>query len=223
MKLRTSAKGGIQPPKLVIEQDLTELPADALSDHEELSRIGLANCDLAGTEARGMLIDQARFSRVDLSRSKLPTLELLDARLESCDLAGADWEKGRFTRVELLDCRLTGTRFFDATADDLIMRDCNCELAIFWSARFRRVRFDRCLFRRASFEGADLTGVIFRGCDLTGADLRNAKLQGTDLRGSTITGLQVHVRDLEGAIVDPGQALDLAPLLGVHVLSEPEE
>lgn len=213
----------IKAPKLVIERECDELPEDAISDHGELMRTELTGVLLPGTEARSMLFDQVQFTRVDLSRSRLPTIEMIDAKLDACDLAGAEWERGRFTRVEMNGCRLVGAKFFDATIDDLMVRESNCELAIFWSARFRRVRFERSMLRRASFEGADLSGVVFRGCDLTGADFRNAKLVGTDFRGSDITGLQVGIGDLKGAIIDPPQAMELATLLGVTISSTPEE
>ena len=54
-------------------------------------------------------------------------------------------------------------------------------------------------------------------CDLTEADLLGRKLKSADLRESTIDGIRVGARELEGAIIDPLQAVEVATLLGLTV------
>jgi uncharacterized protein YjbI with pentapeptide repeats len=144
-------------------------------------------------------------------------VEFTDIRFESCNLAGADWENAQMSRVMLEECGMVGGRFFDATFDDLIVRDSNCDMTMFLKARFSRTCFERCTFRRASFEGADLSGVVFSECDLTGADFNNARLAETDLRGSRVEGISAEARDLRGAVIGPDQAINLVGLLGVTV------
>ncbi|NJN18215.1 MAG: hypothetical protein HC822_19140 [Oscillochloris sp.] len=46
-------------------------------------------------------------------------------------------------------------------------------------------------------------------------------MRGADLRGSTISGLQAELRDLQGAIVAPLQAIDITALFGLDV--QPDE
>lgn len=212
----------IAPPKLKIDQTFEGALGAPVEDHAAIERTALLDGDLSDIEVTGLLLDQIRFTRVLLSRGHLSAPEVIDARLEACDLAGAEWEKARLTRVELVGCRLTGARMIDATVDDLVATESNLEMGIFWNARFRGVRFERCLLRGASFEGADLAGAIFRGCDLTGADFRNTKLEGTDFRGSSIVGLRIGASEIRGTIIDPMQAVDLVHLLGVRVEVEEE-
>ncbi|MFL7870431.1 MAG: pentapeptide repeat-containing protein, partial [Anaerolineales bacterium] len=71
-----------------------------------------------------------------------------------------------------------------------------------------------------TFEEAKLEGTIFKRCDMTAANLRNADLKEADLRGSTLDGLQVSAQDMQGAIITPTQAIQVAGLLGVAVMDE---
>ena len=73
------------------------------------------------------------------------------------------------------------------------------------------------MLRGALFEGADLRVVTFTRCDLTNADLQGANLRGADLRGSLLDGLRVGPKDMQGAIIDPSQAIQVAGLLGLTV------
>jgi uncharacterized protein YjbI with pentapeptide repeats len=62
-----------------------------------------------------------------------------------------------------------------------------------------------------------LSGSVFRSCNLTRADLRGAKLQNTDFRTSEVEGMLVGMTDLQGAIVDPAQAMVFARVLGLQI------
>ncbi|MBX0326629.1 pentapeptide repeat-containing protein [Oscillochloris sp. ZM17-4] len=104
--------------------------------------------------------------------------------------------------------------------DDVLVQRGNAEALRCWGATLRSVRFERCALRGASFAGSNLSGVIFRDCDLTGADFRETTLRGADLRGSTLAGLQVGLREIQGAIVSPSQAAELAAILGLAVTPE---
>lgn len=201
---------------------LADLP-EPLEDEAQYTGFALADASFDEERASDVSFRQLRLLRCNLGRTTLHRAEFIDIRFDSCSLAGGDWEKTTMNRVVLEDCGLVGLRLIDAVLDDLVVRGSNCEMALFWSARFRRGRFERCNLRRASFEGADLSGVTFSGCDLTGADFRGATLSGTDFRGSRIEGISVHAGDVRGAIVSPDQAADLVGLLGVTVRWEGED
>jgi hypothetical protein len=47
--------------------------------------------------------------------------------------------------------------------------------------------------------------------------LRGSRLAGADFRGSIINGMQVGAPELKGAIIEPGQAVQVVDLLGVVV------
>ena len=58
---------------------------------------------------------------------------------------------------------------------------------------------------------------MFTRCDLTDADLQGANLRGADLRGSLLDGLRIAPKDVQGEIIDPSQAVQVAGLLGLTV------
>lgn len=201
-----------EPP----ERTEPELP-EPLADHAEYQGFALADMDVDETAAAGVAFERIHLQRCGLARTELHHVDCTDVRFSACNLAGADWQNARMSRIALEECSVVGARFLDASFDDLNARDSNCDMVLFWKARFSHTRFERCTFRRASFEGADLTGVVFSDCDLTGADLRGAKLVEADFRGSRIEGISAEARDLRGAVIAPDQAVDLVGLLGVTV------
>ena len=115
---------------------------------------------------------------------------------------------------------MIGMTAVDADMTDVRFSRCNLTLARCWTSTYRSARFEHCALQEASFDGSDLSGAVFSKCDLTKADFRNAKLKKTDLRGSILTGIQINLRDLAGAIIDPSQAMELIHLLGVTVRPE---
>lgn len=216
--MKSPAKQNVQPPQL-----LKHLPAEtiaALEDHGEYSSLGLSGCDLTGQQAGDILFEQVHFRHAAFTRTHLVKIRLADTRAEVSDLSGASWEKARFRRAEFIGCRLLGIQLLDAQLEDVVFKDCNLEGAVFVSTTFKAVRFEKCSLRGAAFEEVDLTGAVFYQCDLSNASLRGAKLHGADLRGSSINGLQAAAKELQGAIIDPTQAIQVVSLLGITVLDD---
>lgn len=208
-------KSDIQAPQL--PKQLRAESIETLTDHAEYAALTVSGCDFTHQAVAHVVFEQSRLQRVIFNQTRLPHLRLIDARLEMCDLSGADWEKARFRRVEFSGCRMLGLQWPEAALDDVILRDCNLEGASLVLSKFKAARFEKCLLRDASFEGADLTDVVFQQCDLTGADLRGSTLSGADLRGSLLNRMQVGAKELQGAIIDPTQTIQVVGLLGLIV------
>lgn len=205
----------VRPPEL--PKRLQDEPLVTLADRAEISARVLARCDLAGQAAADVAFEQVVLRRASLARTALAAPRLVDVRAEVTDFSGADWKKAHLRRVEFIECRLLGVQWLEAQLEDIVFRDCILESAVLASATFRQVRFIRCMLRAAMFDRADLSGVILHGCDLTGADLQGAILRGADLRGSIIDGLRIGPKEMQGAIIDPTQAIQVAALLGLTV------
>ena len=199
------------------------LPSETLTGlegHQEYTSIEISGCDLTDQSAENVLFEEVSLRNTLFTGSRMPKLRLLDIRLEGCDLSGAFLEGARFRRVEFNGCRLMGVQALSAQLDDVRFKDCNLEGAVFVSSQTKALRFEDCILRNATFEEASLGGAIFKRCDLSNADLRNTILGETDLRGSTLDGLQVSAKDMQGAIISPTQAIQVASLLGVTVMDE---
>ena len=102
--------------------------------------------------------------------------------------------------------RLGGLQLVEATAEDVVFRDCRLELATFRGAKLRNVLFERCILDEADFLAATLQAVRFEGCRLLRADFTSATLTRVDLRGSDLDPVG-DVGGLRGAIdrLDPAR------------------
>ncbi len=217
--MKPPASFEIRPPTLPMRP--RQETVQALANDAEYVALSLTRCDLSGQAAEGIVFDQVALRHTSLARTRLTRLLFSDVRAEVSDFSGADWQKARLRRVEFVGCRLLGILWPEAQLEDVLFKDCNLESAVLASAALKRVRFEACTLREAQCDGADLSHVFLGRCDLTGADLRGATLRGADLRGAAIEGLRVTPRDMQGAIVDPSQAVQIAGLFGLTV--QPEE
>ena len=199
----------LQLPRL--PKTLHSEPLTHLEEYGEYAGLDISGCALIDQRTGNVLFEEVALRSTIFTGSRLPKLRLLDVRMEACDLSGTFLENARFRRVEFVGCRLMGVQLLSAQLDDVRFRDCNLEGAIFVSSQTSALHFEDCILRNATF---------FKGCDLSNADLRNANLQRADLRGATLDGLQVSPRDMQGAIISPTQAVQVASLLGIHVVDE---
>lgn len=210
-------RSGIQPPQLPPKLGATTLDDERLYDHAAFTECTLATYDLSDQVADDVLFEQALLKRVTLARTQLTSAQMIDVRCEVCDFAGAEWEKTHLTRIEWSGCRLMGMKLMEAQINDAVFKECHAEFTIFWSSAFKGARFEHCNLSNASFQDADLSGVVFKDCDLSRADLRGAKLVGADLRGSKLDGLNIGIKELQGVIIEPSQAVQVVGLLGITV------
>ena len=214
---RVSQFADIAAPQLPSLPELQSVSSLKLEDGGAYTHMLVAHVDLSGQGAEDLLLEQAVWRGVQLNETSLRGSQCIDVRFDACALLNADWEKMHFQRVEYLNSRLTGLRLIEARLENTVVYRCQADFALFWSARFRDVRFEECQMQETSFAGADLTGTIFRNCDLSRADMLGAVMTGVDLRGSNLSGMQIGVKELKGVIIEPQQAIDLITLLGVIV------
>ncbi len=168
---------------------------------------------LQGRAAKKVTVERAILRDLDLTATRLDTLRLRDVRLVNCDLANAVWREAALTRVEIVGCRVTGLDLTEASADDLLVRECSGTLACFRFATIKRALFERCGLSEVDFQDATLTDTRLQGCDLAGAVWFGATLAGVDLRGSTLDDPRMRAGDLTGAVIDPVQLVALARTL----------
>jgi uncharacterized protein YjbI with pentapeptide repeats len=112
---------------------------------------------------------------------------------------------------------MTGFTTLETLFHDTVFRDCKVDLAQFYQAKMRGVRFEECPLAGADFRLADLTGVVFVRCDLTNVDFTGATLAGADLRGCQIEGMRAGPNELRGAAIDEVQALALVRAMGITI------
>jgi uncharacterized protein YjbI with pentapeptide repeats len=114
-----------------------------------------------------------------------------------------------------------GTLWTEISLEDVRFTECTLEGAIFALGKFKSVRFEQCNLRGASFEENKLSKVVFDHCDLSGAKMWGTQLAGVDLHTSQIDGLRIDPKDLQRAIIDREQAIQVVGLLGLVFYEEP--
>lgn len=211
----------IRAPLLPKRMPTKSLPDGQLVDHEHYSEQMFSQDSMIGQFAGHLSFDQIVFKTVALSSTNLSDVQFSNIRLTECDLANAHWSQAGLYRVEMLTCRMTGFLCIEAKFEDTLFKECKANLAQFRFSSFKAVRFDHCDLSDADFQGANLTGVTFAHCDLRNVEMSGAKLAGADLRGCNIDGLRAGQRELQGAIIDPVQALALVQAFGIVIKALP--
>ena len=121
--------------------------------------------------AAGGRIVRSRLDRVGLTGARLRSLALTDVVAGGLEASGADWSGATLRRVAIAGARLGGLQLIEATAEDVVFRDCRLELATFRGAKLRNVRLRALHPRRGRLPRARaLQSVRFDGCRLLRAD-----------------------------------------------------
>jgi uncharacterized protein YjbI with pentapeptide repeats len=207
----------ITPPELVDEEAFELFAAGGVAAGQTFSKVAFRQADLTASRAADLRCEEVVFAGTTLRRSVWQGVSLVDARLKACDLSNADWQHARMQRVEFESCNLTGANFSNAQIHHARFAGCKLLLAPFLETKFSACAFTNCNLEQADFTGTDLRQAVFDHCRLGGARFFGAQLAGADLRGSDLARLGVTAQELRGAIVEQGQLVQIAPLLGVVV------
>lgn len=207
-------------PNLPSSMDAMANTEDLFADRELVSLEEKRICDLERSHLKieTLRLEACELERVKLAQGEFRSLIWKDVRLVGCDLANLRAHRLEFVRVELVDCRLTGLRTSAVEWQDVLVQNGDMRYAQLQSGKFRTCEFEACNLQEADLQGAELSGAIFRSCQLSRADFRRAKLYETDFRSSEVEGMLAGMNDLKDAIVDAGQAMVFARLMGLQIL-----
>ncbi|MFN7998207.1 MAG: pentapeptide repeat-containing protein [Bryobacteraceae bacterium] len=205
-------------PDLPAEFEAAQEPR-SLVDGESvaLQEAHLLDLNATNLNIHALRIEGCVLERVQLAGGQFGSATWKDVRLVGCDLANIKARRMTLLRVELIDCRLTGLSVTALDWQDVLIQNGDVRYARFPGGNFRSCEFAASNWQETDLQGADLSGCVFRSCNLSRTDLQGARLQNADVRQSEVEGLLVAVRDLKGLIVDPAQAMVLAPLLGIQI------
>jgi uncharacterized protein YjbI with pentapeptide repeats len=207
-------------PDLPTEFEVVETPGQLFGEGKSVTIHEMRLQDLERTNLKmdNFRVEGSVLDRLQLSEAQFASAVWKDVRLIGCDLANVRAHRITLLRVELIDCRLTGFRATALDWQDVLVQNGDARYAQFQGGTFRNCEFDGCNFQDADFQEADLSGCVLRSCNLNGADLRKAKLRNTDFRKSEVDSMLVELGDLQGAIVDPAQAMVFARVLGLQII-----
>jgi uncharacterized protein YjbI with pentapeptide repeats len=209
----------LRAPVLPKKMQARGLPDGRIHDHEHYTQLMLVHDDLTNQVAQHIFFEETLFKQVGMGNTRLSSVQTIDVRFTECDFSNGVWQQLYFQRVELVGCQLMGWHAIEGHFQDTLFKSCRSHFCQFRFSTFKSVQFEDCDLSDADFQGADLSGVKFVNCKLRNVEMSGAKLRGADLRGSHIDGLRAGLPELQGAIIDPAQALALVEQFGITVKS----
>ncbi|WP_243769212.1 pentapeptide repeat-containing protein [Streptomyces cyanogenus] len=170
-------------------------------------------CDLAGQDGAGARFMDCALTGCAVDETALGRARVLDSVLTGLRGVGTRWAEATFRDVELVDARLGGTQLHGSVLERVVIRGGKIDYLNLREARLKDVVFESCVLVEPDFAGARLERVEFIDCALKGADFGGATLKDVDLRGAVPLEITRGLDRLSGAVISPGQLLDLAPVL----------
>ncbi len=214
---QTPDRPPIAPPSLADAESFAAAGDARPNAGDCFVRTAFGACDLAGSRAADLRFEEVTFTGTSLRGVVWQGAQLVDVRLRGCDLSNADLRQASLHRVEFISCNLTGANLSNVQCHHVRFERCKMVLAHAAQAKLAGCALGDCLLEQADLAEADLREAALTACNLRRARLVGAKLAGCDLRGSDLTDLGATPFELRGAIVEAGQLVQLAPLLGVEV------
>jgi uncharacterized protein YjbI with pentapeptide repeats len=200
-----------------LPEPLTAWAGGGLEPDGDYDGVEFADLDLAGGEGTGARFLDCAVRRCGLDEAGLGKARFLDSVLEQVRGVGTDLAGAVLRDVEVVDARLGGAQLHGAQLERVLVRGGKFDWLNLRGARLRDVVFEGCVLVEPDFGGAVLERVSFADCALRGADFTGARLTDADLRGTAELGIARGLDSLAGAVVTPGQLLDLAPALAAQL------
>jgi uncharacterized protein YjbI with pentapeptide repeats len=180
--------------------------------------------------------DAVAFDGVDLSEQNAANASFLDCRLDRCRADGLLLRRARLVEILVTDLQavsidLTESVWRDtlvaggrigavlapgATLTRVGLRGVKLDFVNLRGAELRDVVFEDCVVGELDLTGAAATDVAFPGSRLDDLNVGGATLERVDVSDAELRSLR-GLESLRGAVVNPDQLHDLAPLLAEHL------
>lgn len=206
------------PSVLLESREVNAAVAAALSDEDDVR--GMHFCHgvwqdgqaPAPLEFRGCVFDNFR-----LSRCSLQHVRFTDVIFRRCDMSNTDLTGCRMQRCAFLDCKAVGLLLAEAVLRQLTLTRCHLQFSNFSGCTCAETAFEACDLSGSVLADSRLTKITLKDCQLLQVNLCGSPLKGIDLTSCQIEGWSLSGGELEGAIVTPYQAAELAKFLGLVV------
>jgi uncharacterized protein YjbI with pentapeptide repeats len=173
--------------------------------------------DFAGQDGGGARFMDCALSGCALDETRLHHARVLDSVLTGIRGVGTDLAESTLRDVEVVDARLGGVQLHGAALERVVVRGGKIDYLNLRRARLKDVVFEGCVLVEPDFGGARLDRVEFVDCVLKGVDFSAATLVDADLRRAAELDIARGVDRLSGAVISPGQLLDLAGVLAAEM------
>lgn len=214
--MATSAVGGARRPKISLPE-LRPFEGQGLEPDGDYDGVRFEGLDLSGTDGSGATFLDVGVYRCALDEARLGRLRVIDSVLEGVWGVGTQLAGAELRDVELRDARLGGVQLHGARLNRVLVRGGKIDFLNLRQANLTDVTFEGCVLSEPDFSAASLERVEFRDCALRRAEFNQVRLKDVDLRGATELELATGVDRLAGAVISPGQLMELAPAFAAQI------
>ncbi|AIQ72779.1 MULTISPECIES: pentapeptide repeat-containing protein [Paenibacillus] len=207
----------IDSPKIADPDSLLPEQIYSLQTKDEFSCCGISDTVIDNQEANKVSFDRVIFKNVTITECSLTGIELMDVIFDRCDLSNVDFTNGIIHRTEFRNCKLIGTDFTRGRFQNVRVVDCIGDFATFRFANLKQVAFESSSLMSSDYYQSNFQKISFSECNMDQATLSGSKLNGIDLSDCEFSGLIVDIKDLEGCIISPQQAVSFVGLLGLVI------
>jgi len=213
----------IKKPNIPIELDMIEnlFPVIYESKTEETDIVKkhikdayLTKEDLSGIRFCSVIFENCKF--IDC---KIEKTSFLDVVFKNCDLSNSNLCDGYFNRCELFSSKWMGVNLYGNGFQQLAIVNCNFQYANFDNSNLNYVTISESDMSNASLTECKLKNLEIYNTQFINTNFFKTPLKGIDFTQSNIEHFIISdsYAELNGAIVNAFQAVDLAKLLGVVV------
>lgn len=175
----------------------------------------LAGLDLSRLEYIRVRFHKCRFTRCDFSRAVF-----YESAFEGCDFSNCSFLDTVWNKSQVNGCKGDGGKFIGSRWKDCVVTDSTFRYGNFSKSQWSRSTLTGCDLQEAALAEARVAGLEAHSTSFLGADFFRTPLKGVDLSDCQIQGITVSesLQELRGLRINPGQAVDLVPLMGIQLL-----
>lgn len=159
------------------------------------------------------------FKNVTFESCEFDRIDLTDTTFENCDLSNFKLTDGTIHRCEFINSRLTGSDLSNCSIQQTLFLENSARYANFSYSKFKGVNFIKNQLANSSFNECNYLKVSYDECNLVECEFINTPLTTLDFSTCEIYGAMIPVQSLKGLSVSSEQAIQLAQLLGLKIVS----
>lgn len=175
----------------------------------------ITDCDFSGLELVNVRFERCRFINCDFSYGDF----------YKCKWSACDFSNCRFLNTHWLECGVYDSKGNGAVFTGSVWKRCVVELTAldytnFTGSVWEEVSILESRLTKAFLNSMKIKKPIFKQVIFSGTEFFKTKLAGADFSDCAIDGIRVSASmdEVRGIHINPGQAVDLMPLLGIKLL-----
>lgn len=161
--------------------------------------------------------EYCKFDNVCIQNGLVEKSIFKEVSFTQCNFSNTQFKECEFIKCEFDNCKVSGCDLSENILYNVTFRENNASYINLSMASIKNVLFKDTILKNSYFHETKIKNIYFNNVDLTQAQFFKTSLKGVDLSNSKIEGIAVSIEDINGAIIDQLQAMDLLYLIGVKL------